>query len=195
MNKFGAGVLAFSCMVGCGARQRSVDTPVAGAVAPDKVTTAGDDMFECDALAGHYSKWSHAIADTGQVSGWMYFYTVRSDPNWLPWGSVLLRPKEGTPTAGMVAGRPRGKDVLLLNSAYQDAGQYRQALLIPELPLATDVHFTFRWSPGKIEVQLAHDPSWHPIPIGFTPARLGLGCSTADVVFHDISIKSPASPP
>ena len=179
------------CLAACAAQQRPLESRVAGAVSPDDVDP-GEDMFDCDATPGHYSSWSHAVGDSGQITGSLHFYAVRFDANWLPWATVLLHPKTGKPLAGVVAGRPRDRDVVLFNSSHQENGRERRQLLIPALPLGTDVPFALRWTPDKVEVQLAREPSWHTVPLVASPARVSLGCSTAGVVFHDISIKSPA---
>jgi hypothetical protein len=62
-------------------------------------------------------------------------------------------------------------------------------------PFNTDVHFSLKWDPHSIQIQIGSENTWVSLPVGFAPLSLKLFCSTGEVVFHGLDIKPSVSTP
>jgi len=125
--------------------------------------------------------------------------TARYHRAWLATASVYVEDDQRHASAGLSISRnPNMRDALGLQRTYTNPqGIHRESVDTPPLALGlgTDVSFAVRWTANSVEVRLPPDPTWTSIPLSFAPRRVTLGCSTAEAIFHDVTVTSPTPAP
>jgi hypothetical protein len=156
----------------------------------------GDNHYDCDVPANHFSNWTHdVLAASGIVTGTAYFRAIRVPAEWHPAASITLRGKGSKESAGVTFIRfPQPPDSTAVHLLYVTPGGGLQRLWFDHrrMPLGSEIRFELRWAGNRLEMRLPPDTAWTPVPMAFAPKRLHLGCTSSEVIFHHVTISSPA---
>ena len=152
---------------------------VAGVAAP------GSDLYElCRAMGGHITHdWKALPGASGHVTGKMYFSYLRTNPKWRSVALVAVgadhavaNPADGA----LVRIAPRGRD--------DDTVVFLEPSGLPPLAPGADVPFELAWTPQTVEIRIGDRAHWKTVPLASPPTALQTSCSSADVVFHAVTM-------
>ena len=186
--------LAFAAVLaltGC----RATEARVVSGVPATHLVPRGDIFYDCDAAAGHLSGWSMAVHPSGTVAGRMFIAATRKHDRFEHFARVAVTGLERGSRAGFELVVGDGDKSLQANLRVSNVTTVRAEPA--ELPIA-GASFTMTWSPEMVRVRFAPGGVWNEIPLAFEPKRVWLECSTANAVFHVVTVTStppePAAP-
>ena len=188
-------ILAAATLVGCGAA--GVETVVPGSVPITALPGHGGYELDCDAALGRERSETRDIAATsGFATGELYFRVVRVPDALLPIATVLLVSDDAhRERAGIRFIRyPSAPDLAVLQIVYFEPEHPIAQVISPDnrrAALGHDMGFALRWHENLLEVRVAPDSDWVHVPLRFVPSRIELACSSAEAIFHSVSILSP----
>jgi hypothetical protein len=151
----------------------------------------GDIFYDCDAAAGHLSGWSQKVQQTGSITGRIFIAETRKDDTWPHFARVAVTGPARGSRAGFEMQVVDGDAALqpMLRFSNETAVRAEPA----ELPIA-GASFELTWSREMVRVRFAPGGVWNEIPLSFEPKRVSLECSTANAVFHAVTVTSVAPP-
>jgi hypothetical protein len=156
----------------------------------------GENHFDCSTHAGAFDVWNREVsAASGAIAGSAYFRSYWVPGQWAPNAKIVLRGKEKTDLAGISYARPTNvPDATAVYLEYAVAGGGEQKVWFKHLlaKLGADLRFELRWTGNRLEARFPPAEEWAPIPLNFTPDRITLVCSSAEVIFHNVTVASPA---
>jgi hypothetical protein len=176
---------AFAVSAGVPACSTMQPHAVAGA-RPASELPAADGYVACSAPAGQLAYHGHALgAPSGTLSGSVHFSYLRVDDYWIPIASLDI------------FGTTKQQAVHLLKMGTHGHADYDHLVFFEpkghvEMPIQTDVRFDVKWTPRAVQFRIDPDPTWTTVPMAFAPLAFGTSCSTADVVFHGVSLTPDA---
>ena len=152
--------------------------------------------WDCNVEAEHYTNWTHDIsAASGHITGTAYFRAIRSPTEWFPRASATIRGEGKGDFAGVDFTRyPRPADSTAPHIIHGKPDGRADELWYHKQrePLGAPLQFELRWTSEKLEVRFPPDAEWSTVPLSFKPTRFHLGCASSEVIFHDVTITSPA---
>jgi hypothetical protein len=189
-------VLVILVLVGCAPRHGELHV-IEGTVPLAALPASPAISWDCNVEAEHFTNWTHDIsAASGHITGTAYFRAIRVPSEWFPLASATIRgtgkgdfagvnfiryPRPGDSTAPhIVHGKPDGS---------ADQLWYQKQ----RVSLGAPLRFELRWTADQLDVRFPPDPAWSTLRLSFTPVRFHLGCSSGEVIFHDVTITSPAT--
>ena len=166
---------------------------VAGA-RPATELPASDVYVACSGPAGRLAYHGHPLGGpAGTLAGSVYFSYLRVEDDWLPVASLDI------------FGETKQQVLHILKMGTHGHSDYDHLVFWEpkghaEMPIRTDVRFEVKWTPSAVQFRVDPDPTWTTVPVAFAPRAFGTSCSTADVVFHGVSLvpappTSPEVPP
>lgn len=157
----------------------------------------GANHFDCVTTAGHFDSWKQNITtSSGLITGSVYFRSTWEPDQWEPNAMIVVLGKEHTDeVAGISYGKPPNLHKYVgVELEYLVPGSGMQTTWHKQLlaNLGADMRFELRWSGDRVEARFPpNEQQWAPMPLAFVAQRVALVCSSAEVVFHDVSISSP----
>jgi hypothetical protein len=152
--------------------------------------------WDCNVEAEHYHNWTHDIsAASGHITGTAYFRAIRSPTEWFPRASATIRGEGKGDFAGVDFTRyPRPADSTAPHIIHGKPDGSADELWYHKqrAPLGAPLQFELRWTSDQLEVRFPPDAEWSTVPLSFKPTRFHLGCASGEVIFHDLTITSPA---
>ena len=131
------------------------------------------------------------VADVG-----LFFRAIRSPTEWHPAASVSLRGARGESAGVNFVRYPRPADSTAVNLVYGQRGGAWQRTWFKHHrdPLGASLRFELRWTANHLEMRFPPDEEWTSVPMTFTPTQFVLGCTSSEVIFHDVTIDVPPAP-
>ena len=169
---------------------------IQGTVPLAALPASPDIRWDCNVEADHFTTWTHDVAAaSGHITGTAYFRAIRVPSEWFPSASMSIRGEGKGDFAGVKFIRyPRPADSTAPQIVHgRPDGSAAQAWYKKQrVPLGAPLQFELRWTADQLDVRFPPDPEWTTVQLSFAPARFALGCSSGEVVFHDVTITSPA---